>query len=235
MELHNADVPPTPVAGGLSRRQVMTGAGVALAGGLAAGVAGAAPAEAVDSGSIAAAQPGGTVLEFVCRITQNGLHMHGIGYLTQVAGLNDRDLFTDPAQRDESHARFVATATGTVVARSVDDKVTALDVDGALNVYYNPGGGASWSDETSFARGTQVAGYTLDLQDILTVIALQTGLPTLNGAALQVTTGTILGRRFGRNRLTLRFLATGLGTRSDNPPTASPQAILTVAGSMIAT
>jgi hypothetical protein len=219
----------------------MTGVGAAVAGGLVTGVGMAAPAEASDGGDQVAAGPAGTtVFEMVCRITQNGENFDGLGYLTAIAGLNSKTLFSDPNARDERHALFVAAAHGKLVGRSVDGAVHALDIDGDLAVYFRRAG-ASWTDPTSFARGNRIATYSLNLQDVLTVIIQATGilpatgLPTLNGQSQQLDAASIRGRRFGRKGQSLRFIATGLGTRSDTGPIDMAQATLTLAGSMIAT
>lgn len=222
---------------GLSRRKMLTGAGVAITGGIAAGTVGglmgAAPAEAAGPGVIATGPPGTTLVEFVSRITQNASAFSSIGYLTQVAGLEGDDLFTDPAHRDEAHALYVATASGELIARSVDGAVHSLDIEGELRVYLRDGGGASFSDPSSFASGRRLARFALELQDVLTVIAPQTGLPTLTGNARQVDSANVRGRPFGRPGQPTRVVATGLGTRSD-ANTDSPQAQLSVAGSIIA-
>lgn len=221
---------------GISRRRVMTGVGAAVAGGLVTGVAMAAPALASDGGDQVAAGPAGTTaFEMVCRITQTGENFDGLGYLTAIAGLNSDALFSDPNTRDETHAMFLATAHGKLVGRSVDGVVHALDIDGDLAVYYASSAGASWSQPASFARGDQVAKYSLNLQDVLTVILPATGLPTLNGQSQQLKAVSVQGRRFGRKGQALRFNATGLGTRSDTGPIDTAQATLTLAGSMITT
>jgi len=51
----------------------------------------------------------------------------------------------------------------------------------------------------------------------------------------QLDAASVQGRRFGRQGQTLRFTATGLGTRSDTGPIDTAQATLTLAGSMITT
>jgi len=215
----------------------MGSVGVAVAGGLVAGVAGAPPASAATSGAgaVATGRAGDTVFEFVCRIAQDGEDFTGLGYLTDVAGIGRDALFTgDP--RDEAHARYLLTANGLLVARSVDGAVHALNIEGKLAIYYSPSGGAAWSDATGFAVGSPMATYQLELQDVLTVILSPIGIPTLNGVATQTGAGRVKGRPFGRQGSTSRFIATGLGTRSDHDPTpVKAQAMLTVAGSMIAT
>jgi len=223
---------------GVSRRRVISGAGLALATGLAAGtgaaIVGAPLAGASDGQAIATGQPGTTALEFVCRIAQEGTDFSGLGYLTQVAGVDPDTLFTDPGQRDVTHALVVATATGTLVARSVDGAVHALDIVGDLDIFLRRSGGASFADRRTFTTSQQLASYALKLQDVLTVIAPQTGLPVLNGTAEQVDVGTIGGRRFGRNGQDLRFAANGTGSRTDTKPDLSNvSAQLTIAGSLI--
>jgi hypothetical protein len=224
---------------GISRRRVMTGVGAAVAGGLVVGVGVAAPAGASDSGAQVAAGPAGTtVFEMVCRITQAGDSFDGHGYLTAIAGLDSSTLFSDPDSRDEAHALFVATANGELVGRSVDGVVHALDIDGELAIYYSGTAGAAWSDPASFAHGDQVAKYSLNLQDVLTVILPlplpPTGVPTLYGESQQTKAASVRGRRFGKKGQALRFNATGIGTRSDTGPIDAAVATLTIAGSMIA-
>ena len=124
------------------------------------------------------------------------------------------------------------------MARSIDGVVHALDIEGTLSVYRRPEPGAPWSDAGSFADGARIARYSVTLQDVLTVIATNTGLPVLNGDARQTDSGTARGQRFGRVGMRLRFQATGFGTRSDtpqpeDPPPGHPEAALSIAGSMI--
>jgi hypothetical protein len=216
--------------GGVSRRKVLAGAGVAVA----ATAAGAlATSGTVDASSDRATPPGTTVIEFISRITQDGLDFSGLGYLTAVAGMPPNELFTDPDVHSEATALFVSVASGVLTSRSVDGVVHALDIDGELNVYRRDSSGAAWSDPASFSSGTLAATFDLVLQDVLTVIAPQTGLPTLNGTARQTRAANVKGRQLGAPGQLLRFTATGFGTRSD-AGTASPQAQLTIAGSLSA-
>src|SRR5215831_16909884 len=84
--------------------------------------------------------------------------------------------------------------------------------------------GADFNNPSSFKDGTPVARYDMTLQDILTVIATNTGLPTLTGDMLQTLahalSGPLSGQTFGRNGSRLRFFATGLGHKTDDAPTA---------------
>ena len=137
-----------------------------------------------------------------------------------MTGLDSGRLFTG-SPRDEAHAVFTISATGTLRFRSVEGVVHALDIDGALLV---------------LTGGRPVARYALELQDVLTVIDTGKGLPVLNGEADQVEAGSLGGlRRFGRVGQSARFVATGIGNRSDDGPVEGAQATLSVAGSLIAT
>ena len=217
---------------GVSRRSVLSGAGKVAAAGVAIGAAGAiaVPELAVANGSgIAVSPKGTTAIEFLARIEQSGDVLIAYGYLTEVAGLSQSDLFTGTPS--DSTARLTAYATGTVGTRTTSDNVHNLDVTGQFDVYSLPGGGASFANSDSFRSGTRVASYTLTIQDILTVIATDTGLPTLLGDLRQTEASSLGGgtRKFGQNGNRLRLQATGLGHRSQPDP---PVALLTVAGNL---
>jgi hypothetical protein len=224
--------------GAVSRRTVLTGGGAAIVGGLVAGtattVAGSTAASA-GGNAIAMGPPGTTVLELVFHLTQNRTVFTGFGYVTGAAGLTDDDLFSDPAHRDVAHALFVATARGELVARAVEGAVHSLDIAGELRINQRSDPGASWANGASFTAGRLVARFALELQDVLTVIAPNTGLPVLNGAARQTNAESVRSGQFGQVGRQLRFTATGLGNRTDpgldlNQATAE----LTVAGALIA-
>lgn len=246
MESDNTRADSAEPTVGVSRRRVMGGVGVAVAGGLVGGVVGASPASAATSaatsggGTPATGRAGETLFEFICLIDQKGEIFTGLGYLTAVAGLDRTILFTgDP--RDEAHARYLLTANGQLrtangqhPARSVEGAVHSLNIKGDLAVYYSPSGGAAWSNPAGFSVGIPIATYDLELQDVLTVILPATGIPTLNGVATQ-TGARVKGYPFGRPGMTSRFTATGIGSRSDTGSVDGAVATLTVAGSMIAT
>ena len=100
--------------------------------------------------------------------------------------------------------------------------VHALDIVGTMTVYQRSNPGANFNNPSSFQAGTLVARYDMTLQDILTVIALNTGLPTLTGDMLQTAahalSGPLAGQTFGRKGTRLRFFATGLGHKTDDAP-----------------
>jgi len=217
----------------VSRRNVLGGAGKIAAAGVALSAAGAvvAPELAAANGQAgtAVSPKGTTAIEFLAQIQQNGDGMIAYGYLTEVAGLSSGDLFTGVPS--EATARYTAFATGTVGTRSASGAVHNLDLAGELAVYFLPNGGASFANPSSFSTGTLVARYTLTIQDILTVIAPNTGIPTLVGDLRQTQAASVGGGKgkFGQNGAKLRLLATGIGSRLPPDP---PVATLTVAGNL---
>jgi hypothetical protein len=145
------------------------------------------------------------------------------GYLTRASHANENDLFSG-SPLSEKTALLTAYATGGLRARTTDDVVHTLDIVGTMTVYQRSTPGASFDDPSSFKGGTAVARYDMTLQDILTVIATNTGLPTLTGDMLQTLahalSGPLSGQTFGRQGTRLRFFATGLGHKTDDAPTA---------------
>ena len=69
----------------------------------AAGAAGAAPAPR----QLAVTPTGRVAMEVVGQSLQDGDSLVSVGYVTHVAGVSDAQLFSDPAIRDEKHARLV--------------------------------------------------------------------------------------------------------------------------------
>jgi len=102
---------------------------------------------------------------------------------------------------------------------------------GTMTVYQRSSPGATFDDPSSFQVGTPVALYDMTLQDILTVIATDTGLPTLTGdmvqTAAQTLSGPLAGQKFGSKGTRLRFFATGLGVLTDP---VKPNSQLEIAG-----
>ena len=216
-----------------TRRGVLTGAGLAIAGGVAATVAGSpAIAEAAGMG-VARAQQGATAVEFRGRIEQTGSTGQDFaarGILTALAGAQQSDLF-EGAGTTIGNALFTVVASGSLVQRVLDQSVHALDIKGVLSVYQRQHGGADFDHPPSFSQGTRVAQFDLALQDVLTVFATQQGLPTLTGDMRQTQVGTLggslSGQRFGANGQRLRMLAAGIGQLVDP---ATLNAHLEVAG-----
>jgi hypothetical protein len=222
---------------GVSRRRLLSGTG-ALAGGtvlLATAGLVAVPEAAGATGSSTGDPTATTVAEFVAVIDQNGRALTAYGYLTRIAGLAPQVLFSDLSNPSDTTALFTAFATGRIVQRAVvpdvNPVVTALDVTGEMDFYQRAKPGADFSDPASFKVGRTVARYSLVLQDVLTVIAPNTGVPTLSGDMTQIDAyGLSYGGLFGQAGQNLRLSATGLGTRSVPSP---PVAKLTIAGNLV--
>jgi hypothetical protein len=219
---------PTPQSlppssdGRLSRRQALTAAGVlAAAGAASTSPAQAAPATAARGGMVGIAPAPDNAVEFRAQFRQTGSsgeNFEAFGYLTQVAGARDGELFAGAP--GESTALFTAYAKGTLVNRIHDGSpVHTLDVDGTLTVYQRPAPGATFADPGSFRVGTPVAEFAVNLQDVLTVFAPGQGLPSLNGSLRQTASDKLLGapanRRFGHVGSRARLSATGIGTLTD--------------------
>jgi len=216
---------PTP-EGGLSRRRVMTASAVAAGAGLASASA-CSSSGSQDTGTgdqaVSLGAPGTTTVEFRGRVTQSGQSFTSYGYLIRASHADQGDLFSGTALSEKT-ALLTAYATGDLRARTTDDVVHALDIVGTMTVYQRSSPGASFSDPSSFQAGTPVARYDMTLQDILTVIAMNTGLPTLTGdmlqTAAQALSGPLAGQKFGKKGTRLRFFATGLGHKLNDAPTA---------------
>lgn len=208
----------------LSRRQVMTASAVVAGAGLAS-----VPAQA-DAGTggqaVSLGEPGTTTVEFRGRVIQSGSSgqsFTSFGYLIRASHADDSGLF-DGTPLSEATALLTAYATGDLQARTVDTSVHSLDIVGTMTIYQRKQPGASFNDPSSFQVGKPVARYDMTLQDILTVFATDTGLPTLTGDMLQTAayplSGPLAGQVFGRRGTRLRFFATGLGHRTDPAPNA---------------
>jgi hypothetical protein len=186
-----------------------------------------ARAEADTGGqAVSLGEPGTTTVEFRGRVIQSGSSgqsFTSFGYLIRASHADDRGLF-DGTPLSEATALLTAYATGDLQARTVDMSVHALDIVGMMTVYQRKQPGASFNDPSSFQVGTPVARYDMTLQDVLTVFATDTGLPTLTGDMLQkaahALSGPLAGQTFGRRGTRLRFFATGLGHRTDPAPNA---------------
>jgi hypothetical protein len=211
----------TRTTSGLSRRSILTGAGVAATGAVALAAVGAGTAEADVPGAVATGPHGSTVVEFRGRIQQTGSTgetFTSYGFLYSVRGAPDADLF-DGGTTDVGHALLTVYATGQLVARVFDQAVHALDIDGTLTVYQRSSAGADWSDPSSFAVGTAVGAFDVTIQDVLTVFTPGKGLPVITGDMRQSQSkalgGSLAGHRFGVRGQRLRMSANGLGTLVD--------------------
>ena len=214
----------------LSRRRVMAASAVVAGAGLASAPA---AAEAAAGGQAVSLGPSGTTtVEFRGRAAQtgdSGQSFTSYGYLIRASNAGEQAVVAGAPS--ETTALLTAYATGVLQARTTDMVVHALDIVGTLTVYQRSSPGATFDDPSSFQVGTPVALYDMTLQDILTVIATDTGLPTLTGdmvqTAAQALSGPLAGQKFGSKGTRLRFFATGLGVLTDP---VKPNSQLEIAG-----
>jgi hypothetical protein len=174
-------------------------------------------------------------LGFVGQFEQNDENFTGYGYLTSIRGLDTSSLFADTGQESVETARFTFYATALLVSRNVLGNVFAVDVEGDLSFFFQETGGATFSNPESFRAGTVIARDHLRLQDVLTVIAPNQGLPHLTGELTRTEANKFVfeGRqyRLGHKGLTSRLEATGTGTRTQiNPLTTVVQIAGTTTG-----
>jgi hypothetical protein len=208
--------------GAMSRRGLLTSAGIAVVGGVALGAAApVAEAQAASPARVAVGSGGTTVVEFSSRIAQTGTSgedFTSYGFLTRVVGTARSHLFTR-APRSAATALLTAHASGRLAARFVDGAVHSIDINGVLTVYERRHPGADFDDPASFQVGTPVARFDVTLLDVLTVFAPGQGLPTLTGdmrqARAHALSSHFAGRRFGLRGQRLRFHATGIGSLTD--------------------
>src|SRR3954447_17517010 len=161
-----------------SRRDFIVGAGAGLVVGLpAVGDAASRPvvvaAEAVESIGVI-----GTIL-------QDGPVLTGFGWLTQVAGLSDRDLFTDPAQRGPATARLRWHAEVRVGTIDLLPSLFLGTGKGRLRIFFAAHGGAQPDRPETFAAGRVVARYTGEFRNIQTVYAPDHAITEIIGELTQ--------------------------------------------------
>jgi hypothetical protein len=146
----------------LSRRQLIVGAGAALA---TPGVARAA------SPVVGVAPEARESIGVIGTILQDGVTLTGFGWLTQVAGLSARDLFTDPARRGAATARLRWHTEVRVGTLDVLPNLFFGTGRGRLRIFFARAGGAQPDQPDTFATGRLVARYDAELRNIQTVIA----------------------------------------------------------------
>jgi hypothetical protein len=241
-EASDADDFSGPLDEPFSRRRMLAGLGGAAAGGIALGSV--SPAEAAEAdaarkaGEVGVARPLRSATRLVGRVDQRGKSFVAYGFLTVVAGLREAELFSSRGNPlSEATAYFTFHATASLVQRSViDDRVFVVDVVGRMRHYYQASPGSSFDHPSSFARGKKIATSSIKLQDILSTIAPNEGIPTIEGPVRQLSSARFRHggrtRRFGHRGLRTRLFATGRATRTD--PNA-PVARLSIAGSTVVT
>lgn len=171
--------------------------------------------------------------EFVGVIHQQAFDFQFYGFLTRVAGIEPTLLFTtaDPTNRDAASARLTISGTFTGTSRSVVGTVFDLNAEGTFAIFYSESGGADSETPESFAAGTQVAGGTASIQNVIAVYAPQSGLANGNGdfiftasAPFTIAESTF---QFGIGETPLRIGWFGVGQLLD--PTL-PESLISIAG-----
>jgi hypothetical protein len=117
---------------------------------------------------------GDSALEYIGIIQQTGPQFAAIGYLTHVKGLLPTQLFTGPVS--EATAKFTFSATAGITNHAQVGSTVSIGAPGQLSIYFNPAGGATFSDPTSFTQGTLVAVISLRFFNVLSVIAPDLGV-----------------------------------------------------------
>lgn len=117
---------------------------------------------------------GDSALEYIGIIQQTGPQFAAIGYLTHVKGLTPSQLFIGPAS--EATAKFTFSATAGITNHAQVGSTVSIGAPGQLSIYFNPAGGATFSDPASFEQGTLVAVISLRFFNVLSVIATDLGI-----------------------------------------------------------
>jgi hypothetical protein len=140
-------------------------------------IVGAAAATALPSTTEAAVRRVGFAPEarqaigVIGTILQDGRDLVGFGWLTEVAGLHERDLFTDPARRGAATARLRWHATVHVGTIDVLPSLFFGTGKGRLRIFFARDGGAQDDQPETFATGRLVARYAALFRNIQTVVA----------------------------------------------------------------
>jgi hypothetical protein len=197
---------------GINRRDFIVGAGVGAVVG-APGVASAAVRR------VGVAPEARQAIGVIGTILQEGRSLTGFGWLTQVAGLSDRDLFTDPARRGAETARLRWHAEVQVSAIDVLPTLFFGTGAGRMRIFFASGGGAQPDQPDSFATGRLVARYAGEFRNIQTVIAPDHAVTDIIGELEQRVARrfTVRGRprQLGRVGVLQRLDARGPAVRTE--------------------
>ena len=213
------------------RRWIGTAAVLATAGSawMGAGGAGAAPAPR----QLAAPPAGRVAMEVVGLSVQDGDSLLSVGYVTHVSGVADAQLFSDPAIRDEKHARLVFIDQSVVASRSVLGTLFVLTFRGTTTLHWQPTPSSDFANPPSFSAGRTVGTFSTRVHDVVNAVAPNSGIATAVEQLTQTRAGIVplAGRpgRFGRVGVHLRLDSTGAASRSSVDPVRSTTAFAGVA------
>jgi hypothetical protein len=173
--------------------------------------------------TVGVSQRGSSAIEYIGMIEQVGPSFQATGYLTNVEGLQPSALFD--GLPSESTARFTFSASAVIVNHTQVGATVQIGAPGQLSVYFNPTGGASFSDPASFAVGTEIAKLDVRFHNVLSVIAPNLGMSsgTAHGTQTAATAFSLHGTtlRLGHANLVHRFTLFGKGVRTDPATPAS--------------
>ena len=194
----------------LRRRDLIVGAGAAI------GISGVADA-AVDP--VGVAPEAREAIGVIGTILQDGPVLTGFGWLTQVAGLSERDLFTDPTRRGAATARLRWHAEVRVSSIDVLPNLFFGGGRGRLRIFFARDGGAQVDQPATFATGRLVARYTGVFRNIQTVIAPNHAVTEIIGELSQRSAHRFVvrgrHRQLGRAGLLQRLQASGPAVRTE--------------------
>jgi hypothetical protein len=170
------------------------------------------------------------VAEFIGRSDQNGNVITHYGYVTHVRGVNDANLFFDPANRSEATAKVTYFATTTLNARHVvGNIITTATAPGTLTFFLRASGGATFTTPSSFAVGIPISTFTVRYHNVLIVLGANSeGQPVGIASA----TADVEGEPPVGPALRLRVAAAGQGTLVVNDA-ANPVSVFLIGGSFV--
>jgi hypothetical protein len=202
------------MVGGAALMIAAVGSGWAAAGALAAPPS---PVGVVPTGRPA--------IEVVGQSLQSGDAFVTVGYVTHLAGVPDAQLFSDPAIRDEKHARLVFADQSAVTARSTLQNQFVLTLSGATTMRWQTTPSSSFANPASFLAGRAVAVFRTRTHDVVNAIAPNSGIATAVEELSQRTAKKIpvsgKSRPLGKVGMHLRLDGTGAAVRSSITPTIS--------------
>ncbi len=209
----------------MARRMWAGGAAVILAaagsGLMATGAVGGVQAPR----QLAVVPTGRVAMEVVGQSLQDGNLLTSVGYVTHLAGVSDAQLFSDPAIRDEKHARLVFSDQSTVASRSVLQTLFVLTFRGTTTLRWQAKPSSDFANPASFAAGRAVGTFGTRVHDVINVLAPDSGIATAVEQLTQTRSGLIPlpGRpgRLGRVGVHLRLESTGAASRSSVSPVRS--------------
>ena len=226
----------------ITRRKLLAGSGKAAAATAAASAIGwievgnpAAAATAASPGEVGNVSAGRNSFEYIGRVDQDGDNLTSYGYLSAIARLRPGQLYTTSDPHDETTARFTYYGTATLFARNEFNGLFVIDARGSIDYFFDPNGGADFSDPASFKTGRLIGSDAARFHDVLSVTAPNTGIPHLTAALRRtkarrfVLAGTTY--RFGHLGLRQRSMATGLSNRTD----PKPKSVLFLGGEVVVT